>query len=97
MPSATIRFFLDSRGRKGEGEERSDGFLVFAGAIARLDETPSLAAGGNRQRSRLVASGRMAQQGDHTDDTLFKTPSQSPSCSPVLTSSAARVGATPAG
>ncbi len=71
---------------------------MFAGAIARLDETPSLAAGGNRQRSRLIASGRLAQQGDHdvlTDDTLFKTPS---AAALVLTGShvnAARAGATP--
>ena len=76
--SDSIRFFLDGRNGKGEGEERSDGFLVFAGAIARLDETPSLAASGNRLRGRLVASGRLVQDGDHyvlTDDTLFKTPS----------------------
>lgn len=76
--SDSIRFFLDGRNGKGEGEERSDGFLVFAVAVARLDETPSLAKSGNRLRSRLVTSGRLAQDGDHyvlTDDTLFKTPS----------------------
>lgn len=73
-----LRFFLDGRGGKGEGEERSDGFLVFAGAIARLDETPSLAASGNRLRERLVSSGRLVREGDHymlTEDTLFRTPS----------------------
>lgn len=78
MRSDSIRFFLDGRNGNGEGEERLDGFLVFAGAIARLDETPSLAASGNRLRGRLVASGRLVQDGDHyvlTDDTLFKTPS----------------------
>lgn len=74
----SIRFFPDGRGGKGEGEERSDGFLVFAGATARLDETPSLAASGNRLRERLIASGRLVRQADCyllTEDTLFRTPS----------------------
>lgn len=72
------RYYLDSRGGKGEGEERSDGFLVFAGATARLEQTPSLAKHGNKTRERLIATGRLKDVGKHyelTEDTLFRTPS----------------------
>ncbi len=77
-PSRAIRYYLDTRGGKGEGQERSDGFLVFAGAIARKDATPSLRESGNRARTRMIAAGQLTDNGDHytlTEDTLFKTPS----------------------
>ena len=77
--TAAIRYFLSSRGGTGEGEERSDGFLVHAGAIARHDVTPSLEASGSiRIRDRLIASGRLVDEGSHyrlAEDTLFRTPS----------------------
>jgi predicted GIY-YIG superfamily endonuclease len=76
---SAIRYLLDARGARGEGEERSDGFLVFEGATARHEETPSMkSSGSNRLRNRLIASGQLADESTHyhlTSDTLFKTPS----------------------
>lgn len=72
------RFYLDGRGGKGEAVERSDGFLVFAGATARAQETPSIGDSTRRLRQRLVASGLLVDKGsvlELTDDYLFRSPS----------------------
>jgi len=75
----TVRYLLNAREATGEGEERSDGFLIFAGAIARYEETPSMkSSGSNRLRNRLIVSGRLVDEATHyrlNEDTLFKTPS----------------------
>jgi hypothetical protein len=73
-----VRYFLSGPDAKGEGEERSDGFLVFAGASCRIEETSSLSPSFSKLRSKLVASGVLDEQGGVyrlTEDHLFKSPS----------------------
>ena len=64
---------------EGSGVERSDGFLVFAGALARKEATSSLSTSLARHRDRLVAAGDLVDAGDRqwrlTSDVLFKSPS----------------------
>ncbi len=72
------RYFLTGPEAAGEGEERSNGFLVFAGARARITAVPSMQVGFTRLRERLVTSGALVQDGSTyrlTEDTLFSSPS----------------------
>lgn len=72
------RYHLSGPEAEGQGEERSEGFLVLKGAKARKTETKSLSASFSRLRSRLVAAGVMLDDGDVyrlTEDYLFKSPS----------------------
>ena len=72
------RYFLTARGASGEGVERSDGFLVFAGSSGPTRETPSLSPSFARMRARLVSAGKLVHEGDMyrlAEDTLFKSPS----------------------
>lgn len=74
----SVRYFLSGPDALGEGEDRSDGFLVFAGATARVDETNSLSDPFRRMRARLVSTGVLSRDGDVlrlTEDYLFKSPS----------------------
>ena len=59
--SAQRRYYLTGPDARGEGEERSDGFLVFGGATARIAETGSLSPSFSRMRSRLVATGALVE------------------------------------
>lgn len=73
-----VRYFLSGPDARGEGEDRSDGFLVFAGATARVEETGSLSESFRRIRARLVSTGVLVEDGGVlrlTDDHLFKSPS----------------------
>ena len=76
--SGHVRYFLSGPDAAGEGEDRSDGFLVFAGATARVEETASLSPSFSKLRSQLVTSGVLVA-GDGTfrltQDHLFKSPS----------------------
>ena len=58
-----VRFLLEERGGKGEGEERSEGFIVFAGATARASETPSCPDTIRRLRTTLLDKGVLEQAG----------------------------------
>lgn len=72
------RYHLSGPNADGKGEERSDGFLVFAGARARSEEVPSIGASSKRLRARLVSAGTLVADGDSfrlTEDMLFKSPS----------------------
>ena len=75
------RFYLRnaSQGVAGEGVFTSEGFVVFAGSIARLEEAKSIGETNKQWRQRLVESGAMAvnEQGclAFTKDHLFRTPS----------------------
>ena len=72
------RYFLSGPDAKGQGVERSDGFLVFAGGTGRVEETPSLSPSFGRMRTRLVSSGTLVEEGGVyvlKEDTLFKSPS----------------------
>lgn len=73
-----VRYFLSGPDARGEGEDRSDGFLVFAGATARVEETNSLSDPFRRMRARLLATGVLAGDGAVyrlTEDYVFKSPS----------------------
>ena len=72
------RYFLSGPDAAGEGEERPDGFLVLAGATARVDETSSLHASFGRIRARLVANGQFVERDGVyclVEDHLFRSPS----------------------
>lgn len=74
----TRRYFLRGPDAAGEGEDRSDGFLVFAGATARVEETSSLSDSFRRLRARLVEAGVLVLDGGVyrlTEDQLFNSPS----------------------
>lgn len=62
----------------GCGEERSDGFLVLAGALARAKVAPALSQSTVRLRDRLISTGLLVVEGGQlrlTEDYLFKSPS----------------------
>lgn len=72
------RYYLKGPDAEGEGEVRSGGFMVMAGARARSDEVPSIGAASSRQRSRLVDEGKLVPAGGTlrlAADTLFSSPS----------------------
>ncbi len=77
-PSGRRRYFLTGPKAEGKGEERSDGFVIFAGAKARGDEVASIGKSSQRVRARLVASESLVVDGENyrlAEDTLFKSPS----------------------
>jgi hypothetical protein len=76
-PSDSIRYFLSGRDASGEGEDRADGFLVFAGATARVEETASFTSF-RKVRAQLLSSGSLVRDAAVyrlSEDTLFKSPS----------------------
>jgi hypothetical protein len=75
---AGIRYRLSGPDASGEGEDRNDGFLVFAGATARIEETASLSEPFSRLRRRLVETGVFVHDGGLyrlAEDHLFNSPS----------------------
>jgi len=77
-PSGRRRYFLTGPSARGEGEERSDGFMVFADAEVRGDGVASIGKSSQRLRARLVASESLVADGENyrlAQDTLFKSPS----------------------
>lgn len=73
-----VRYFLSGPDAAGEGEDRSEGFVVFAGATCRVEETASLSDGFSKLRSQLVASGVLVEEDGVyrlTRDFVFKSPS----------------------
>lgn len=78
VQEAEIRYQLEQRGAKGTGVERSDGFLVLAGSLARIEPTESFDMGARRLRKRLVESGQIEERdGSYVflEDVLFRSPS----------------------
>lgn len=77
-PDVARRYFLTGPDASGEGEERSDGFFVFAGAKARLEEVQSIGDTYARLRRRLIETSDLVADGSSyrlTNDTLFASPS----------------------
>ena len=77
-PGVRRRYFLKGPDAEGEGEDRSDGFLVLAGATGRVEEVASFRPSFSRLRTRLLASGHLVERNgiyELTDDYLFKSPS----------------------
>lgn len=78
QPSRTVELCLVGKGTSARGTETPDGFVVFAGSLARADEVPSIHAYGTQLRAALVDSGRLVPDGDHlrlTEDYVFSSPS----------------------
>jgi hypothetical protein len=71
------RYFLRGVDADGEGRDGSDGFVVFAGATARVEETASIGAGFKKRRAQLVDTGLFQLDGGVyrlVEDTLFTSP-----------------------
>jgi hypothetical protein len=78
QPSRTVELHLVGKGTTARGTETPDGFVVFAGSLARADEVPSIHAYGTQLRAALVESGRLVPDCDHlrlTEDYVFSSPS----------------------
>ena len=74
----TEPLYLSGKDAKAEGREASDGFVVFEGALARMETVPSIHAYGRDLRERLTAAGVFAPAGSHlrlTQDYVFGSPS----------------------
>ena len=73
-----VRYHLSGPDASGMGEDRSDGFVVFAGSTGRIAETTSLSPSFAKLRQHLVTSGVLAEEcGVYrlVSDHLFKSPS----------------------
>ena len=74
--STTLR--LKERGAEATGREVGDGFVVFKGSRARLDEVPSILDWLRNLRQQLLERGVLAQEGNayvFTQDFRFNSPS----------------------
>ena len=72
------RLVLKGKGARAEGQETSDGFVVFKDAVARPDVVPSIHTYGRELRESLVAAGVLSIEGEGlrlTQDYLFASPS----------------------
>ncbi|GIU83251.1 MAG: methionine sulfoxide reductase [Acidimicrobiales bacterium] len=72
------RLYLESTGVKAEGRETADGFIVYAGAIARRETTSSMKEYRRSLRDKLIEARILVPEGDHlrlTQDYLFSAPS----------------------
>ena len=72
------RYFLKGPDAAGEGEQRSSGFFVFAGATARIKETASMSSSNRQIRKKLLRAGVLKEEGDVyrlVEDHLFGSPS----------------------
>jgi hypothetical protein len=75
---AAEQFFLKGKDAEAVGELVEDGFVVRAGAIARLEVVPSAQDTVPPMRKKLNESGVLVQEDGHlrfTQDYLFSTPS----------------------
>ncbi len=72
------RFFLRGKDAEAVGELVEDGFVVRAGAIARLEVVPSAQDAVPSMRKKLIESGVLIEESGRlrfTQDYLFNTPS----------------------
>jgi len=71
---------LSGKGADGRGQDRPEGFVVFAGSIARGDEVPSIHPWGSQLRKALVESGVLVPGEDggfvFAEDRVFESPSR---------------------
>jgi hypothetical protein len=75
--AASERLYLTGKAT-AEGQEASDGFVVFKNALARSDSVPSIHAYIIALRESLTAAGVLVVDGEHlrlTQDYLFSSPS----------------------
>jgi hypothetical protein len=72
------RLFLSGSGAHGEGKDALEGFIVFAGSVARAETVPSIHAYLTQLRERLGAEGVLAAGPDglhFNQDHVFNSPS----------------------
>lgn len=77
------RLTLSGPDARAEGEDQPGGFLVFAGSLARKNETPTLQLLTRDLRRRLIKEGRLVAEGQSlrlTHDHLFSSPSTAAAC-----------------
>jgi hypothetical protein len=75
---AAEQFYLKGKDAEAVGELVEDGFVVRAGAIARIEVVPSAVDIVPPMRKKLIDSGVLVQENGHlrfTQDYLFNTPS----------------------
>ena len=78
QPSSSVRLHLIGKATKAEGTETADGFVVYAGSLARAAAVPSIHAYGTQLRAALAEKGLFVEDGEHlrlTEDYVFASPS----------------------
>ena len=78
QPSSSVRLYLSGKDTRAEGTETADGFVVYAGSLARASEVPSIHAYGTQLRAALLDRGLFVEDGKHlrlTEDYMFASPS----------------------
>ena len=78
QPSSSVRLHLIGKDTKAEGTETADGFVVYAGSLARADAVPSIHAYGAQLRAALADKGFFVEDGKYlrlTEDYVFSAPS----------------------
>lgn len=78
QPSSSVRLHLSGKDSKAEGTETADGFVVYAGSLARTVEVPSIHAYGIQLRKTLLEKGLFVENDAHlrlTEDYVFASPS----------------------
>ncbi len=78
QPSSSVRLHLSGKDTKAEGTETADGFVVYAGSLARATEVPSIHAYGTQLRAALLEKGLFIEAGKQlrlTEDSVFASPS----------------------
>lgn len=63
--ATTTQLLLTGRGAQATGADTSDGFVVFEGSLARVDEVPSINIGTTRLRARLLDEGVLERADGH--------------------------------
>ena len=78
QPSSSERLRLTGKDAKAEGTETADGFVVYAGSLARVTEVPSQHAYVTQLRAALLEKGLLVKTDNHlllTEDYIFASPS----------------------
>lgn len=78
LPSSSVRLFLTGKDTKAEGTETAEGFVVYAGSLARAETVPSIHAYGIQIRQALLDKGVFIVDGPNlrlTEDYVFPSPS----------------------
>ncbi len=76
--SPTDHLFINGGGVRAEGNETSDGFIVYAGSFARMESKPSIHQYGQDLRNSLISGGVLIPDGERlrlTQDYVFSSPS----------------------
>ena len=76
--SSADRLVLIGKDAHGEGQETSDGFVVFKGSLARREDVPSIHAYGRDLRESLTSAGVLVAEDEgfrFVEDYLFPSPS----------------------